>query len=396
MRTPTGTFVLACVLSAALLLSGCRGDATRHGDTTGRGDDAGTGGELFLQPAAAQGPDPFTDSTALTAATPSPAPRTPDGTDRAFAASSGPRSLSGGTPGLYGGTERTGSCDIGRQVGHLTRDPARGRAFAEAAGIAPESVPDHVRALTPVVLRADTRVTSHGLRAGRVTRYQSVLQAGTAVLVDDRGVPRVRCACGNPLRPPAALRGTPVTRGTPWPGYRPGEVIVVTPAPRGLTDFTIIDVTARTWIERRTGHDVRHDRALPPPAWATASPQPSRPPAPRPPPLPPEPEPYPEPDPGLGNASPWDTPADASLPDTDTDTDANTDMDMDADTAVPPADEPAPLPDQPAAPEGPGGSGEVGPDAVPDSPDPPDGAGLIPDGRAADLLPGSTADVSGS
>ncbi|MCK8433089.1 hypothetical protein G3I77_08550 [Streptomyces sp. D2-8] len=375
MRTPTGTFALACVLSMLLLLSGCRGD------TTGRGDDAGTGGELFLQPAAAQGPDPFTDSTALTAATPSPAPRTPDGADRAFAASSGPRSLSGGTPGLYGGTERTGSCDIGRQVGHLTRDPARGRAFAEVAGIAPASVPDHVRALTPVVLRADTRVTSHGLRAGRVTRYQSVLQAGTAVLVDDRGVPRVRCACGNPLRPPAALRGTPVTRGTPWPGYRPGEVIVVTPAPRVITDFTIIDVTARTWIERRTGHDVRHDRALPPPAWAAASPQPSRPPAPRQTDVPPEPEPDPylEPDPGLGSASPWDTPADVSLPDTH--------------AAVPPADETAPLPDQPAAPGDPGGPDEVGPDAVPDNPDPPDAAGLIPDDRAADHLPGGTADV---
>ncbi|MFF5968899.1 DUF6777 domain-containing protein [Streptomyces collinus] len=166
VRTPTGTSVLACVLSAALLLSGCDGTTT-GGGTPGLGDDAGTGGELLLQPAADPGPDPFTDSTALTAATPSPAPRTPDGTDRAFTASNGPRSLSGATPGLYGGTERTGSCDIGRQIGHLTRDPARGRAFAEAAGISPASVPDHVRALTPVVLRADTRVTGNGFGPAR-------------------------------------------------------------------------------------------------------------------------------------------------------------------------------------------------------------------------------------
>ncbi|MFF6947144.1 DUF6777 domain-containing protein [Streptomyces iakyrus] len=375
MRTPTGTFALACVLSAALLLSGCDGTTGRGGTTPGLGDDAGTGtgGELLLQPAADPGPDPFTDSTALTAATPSPAPRTPGG----------PRSLSGATPGLYGGTERTGSCDIGRQIGHLTRDPARGRAFAEAAGISPASVPDPVRALTPVVLRADTRVTGHGFRAGRITRYQSVLQAGTAVLIDDRGLPRLRCACGNPLRPPVAPRGTPVTTGTPWPGYRPGEAIVVTPAPRAVTLFTIIDSTSRAWIERRTGHDVRHDRALPPPARAA---HPSR--------------PAPDPGPGTPSASPWDAPADASLPETDTDTDTDTDppvdtgsADTDVGTPVPPAVETAPPPGRPADPEDPGGPDEVGPGTVPDNPDPPDGAGLIPDDRAAERIPDGSTNV---
>ncbi|MFC8147462.1 DUF6777 domain-containing protein [Streptomyces paradoxus] len=390
MRTPTGSFVLACVLSAALLLSGC-GATTAHRGTTNLGDDADTGGELLLLAATDPGPDPFTDPTALTAATPSPAPRTPGGsTGRAFTAPGGPRSLSGGTPGLYGGTERTGSCDIGRQIGHLTRDPARGRAFAAAAGISPASVPDHVRALTPVVLRADTRVTGHGFRAGRITRHQSVLQAGTAVLVDDHGLPRLRCACGNPLRPPTAPRGTPVTTGTPWPGYRPDEVIVVTPAPRAVTGFTIIDITSRAWIERRTGHDVRHDRALPPPAWATHRPQPSRTPA---------------PDPGTGSASPWDAPADPSLPDTDTDTDTDPDTDPPVDPPVdtgtdtdigpfvPPAVETAPPPDQPSGPEDPGDPDEVGPDTVPDNPDPADGAGLIPDDRAARRIPGSLPNV---
>jgi hypothetical protein len=371
------------VLSAAFLLSGCDG-TTGRGGTPGLGDDAGTGtgGELLLQPAADPGPDPFTDSTALTAATPSPAPRTPAGTDRASTVSDGPRSLSGATPGLYGGTERTGSCDIGRQIGHLTRDPARGRAFAEAAGVSPASVPDHVRALTPVVLRADTRVTGHGFRAGRITRHQSVLQAGTAVLVDDRGLPRLRCASGNPLRPPVAPRGTPVTTGTPWPGYRPGEVIVVTAAPRAVNGFTIIDTASRAWIERRTGHDVRHDRALPPPAWATHPPRPSRTPA-------------PDPGPGTRSASPWDAPADASLTDTDTDPPADTgSTDTDADgTPVPPAVETAPPPARPAGPEDPGAPDEVGPEAVPDTPDPPDGAGLVPDGRAAEGIPDSSTNV---
>jgi hypothetical protein len=122
-----------------------------------------------------------------------------------------------------------------------------------------------------VVLRADTRVTDHGFRAGRATGHQSVLQAGTAVLVDDRGVPRVRCAGGNPLTPPVAMRGNPGTRGSPWPGYRPTEVIVVRPAAQAIANFTLVNAADNTWIERRTGHDVRHDRPVPPPAWAAGA-----------------------------------------------------------------------------------------------------------------------------
>ncbi|MGW0868397.1 DUF6777 domain-containing protein [Streptomyces sp. NPDC002611] len=364
MRTHTGAFAMACVLSTALLLSGC------GTDSEGDGDGADAGAELFLQPAAARGPDPFTDSTALTTATPSPVPRTPGASGPAGAARVpvGPRSLSGGTPGLYGGIERTGSCDIARQIGHLTRDRARMHAFAGVAGVSPASVPDHVRRLTPVVLRADTRVTNHGFRAGRAGGYQSVLQAGTAVLVDDRGVPRVRCACGNPLRPPVATPGTPRGRGAPWPGYRPGRVIVVTPSPQVITDFTIIDVASRTWIVRPTGHDVRHDRALPPPLWAqrsATSPTPS--------PL----------SPGVGSAAPRDESSLAAV------------VSPPGDASVPPPDATGPLPDATGpppeeigppseeigpAPEAPAGSDEVGPDTVPDSPDLPDGAGLIPDG----------------
>ncbi|MEV3967489.1 DUF6777 domain-containing protein [Streptomyces sp. NPDC050698] len=385
MRTPTGTLVPTCALVTVLLLSGCGGnDITGRGDATARGG-AGAREELLLQPAAAPGPDPFTDSTALTAATPSTAPRTPSGTDRALAARSGPRSLSGATPGLYGGTERTGSCDIGRQIGHLTRDRVGRRAFARVVGVSPVAVPDYIRALTPVVLRADTRVTGHGLRAGRVTRHQSVLQAGTAVLVDDRGVPRVRCACGNPLRPPTAPRGTPATRGTPWPGYRPGAVIVVTPAPRAVTGFTIVDIVARAWIERRTGHDVRHDRALPSPARATGTPESPPPPTPTRLQVSPERDPFAEPAPDPGGSAPRDIPAAPSRPAADTNTQA----------ALPPPEETVPIPDEPAAPEDPDDPEEVGPAAVPDDPDPPDGAGLIPDDRAAERIPRGPTGVFG-
>ncbi|MFJ3305117.1 DUF6777 domain-containing protein [Streptomyces sp. NPDC086549] len=265
VRTPAGTTLVACVLSAALLVAGCaRGGA---GDTR-------PGGEVVLQPVAAQGPDPFTGSTATGTAAPAPVIRTPQPAGSAQNASvplSGLRSISGGTPGLYGGTARVGSCDVERQIGYLAADPARGRAFARAEGVAQAAVPGFLRGLTPVVLRADTRVTNHGYRDGRAAGFPSVLQAGTAVLVDDRGVPRVRCACGNPLKSPQASHAASGTGGQPWSGYRPGEAIEVTPAPQAVTSITILDIGNHTWIERPIGHDVRHDHVVPPPASAAQS-----------------------------------------------------------------------------------------------------------------------------
>ncbi|WP_406375396.1 hypothetical protein OG788_37245 [Streptomyces sp. NBC_00647] len=267
MHIPTRTLVAACALWAALLVAGCAGGSDRGAEFSGP-----TGGEVFLQPLEAAGPDPFTASTVTPAATGPPVTRTPQspptGTD-------GPRSFSGATPGLYGGTRNAGSCDIDQQVRLLDADRGRARAFAEASGISPGSVPDYLRGLTPVVLRADTRVTNHGFGNGQATGFQAVLQVGTAVLVDNRGVPRVRCACGNPLNRPIALDGDPGTRGRPWSGYRPARVVVVTPAPVVITDITIIDVDDHAWIERPVGQGGhRHDHVVAPPDSGTVPPRP--------------------------------------------------------------------------------------------------------------------------
>ncbi|QCX80512.1 hypothetical protein C9F11_34645 [Streptomyces sp. YIM 121038] len=258
------TYATAFATAVALAASGCSGG---DGDTTTK-DTAESGRELFLQPVAAQGPDPFTASTARAAASPPPVTRSPQPspTGSASPTDQGLRSLAGGTPGLYGGTHRVGSCDVGRQIDFLTADRAKAAAFAEASGIARSGIPAYLRGLTPVVLRADTRITNHGYRDGHANSFQSVLQAGTAVLVDDRGLPRVRCACGNPLKPPVAFRQAPRHSGEPWSGYRPTQVIIVTPAPRPITHITIINIVNNTWIERRTGdEDGGDDRPVPPP-----------------------------------------------------------------------------------------------------------------------------------
>jgi hypothetical protein len=267
VHIPSRTLVTACALAAALLVvAGCGGG---DGDKASNGS---TGGELFLQPVADRGPDPFTASTDTSTATRPPVTRTPQpsppGTPEV-------RTFSGATPGLYGGTRNAGSCDVEKQIRFLGADRAKTLAFAEVSGISPASVPDYLRQLTPVVLRADTSVTDHGFGDGQATGFQAVLQAGTAVLVDNRGVPRVRCACGNPLGRPTAVDGNPDTRGEPWSGYRPAQVVTVTPAPVVITDLTIVDVHDNTWIERPVGHDGhRHDHVVPPPDGRTPSPEP--------------------------------------------------------------------------------------------------------------------------
>lgn len=101
-----------------------------------------------------------------------------------------------------------------QQLRSLTEADAKAKAFAQGASIETAKIPEFLRGLTPVVLRADTRVTNHAFRDGRAVGFQSVLQAGTAVLVDDHGMPRVRCGGGNPLLAPRAAKGSPALKGT--------------------------------------------------------------------------------------------------------------------------------------------------------------------------------------
>ncbi|MEV6316136.1 DUF6777 domain-containing protein [Streptomyces sp. NPDC051776] len=218
--------------------------------------------ELFLQAASSQGPDPYSDSTAEDSsgipptATPSAPPSGAGGT----------RSIEGSEPGLYGGTRDSSSCDVEKQIDYLSSDRAKAKAFAGVQNIDEGRIPSWLRGLTPVQLRADTRVTNHGYRNGEATSYQSVLQSGTAVLVDDRGVPRVRCACGNPLTPPSALKGTPKQRGNSWPGYNRSNVVAVAPAPRDIDWFVLYDPDTGGWFERRAGSTGGTDRPTTPPS----------------------------------------------------------------------------------------------------------------------------------
>ncbi|MFE5713988.1 DUF6777 domain-containing protein [Streptomyces sp. NPDC056501] len=248
-RTPTA---ITATLASALLVAGCSsgGQGGSHGDEP----VAPAAQDIHLQAVAARGPDPFTASSArITGRTVTPE-RNPEAASVMQA-----REVTGSTPGLYGGTRSEASCDVEQQVAFLSGDQGRTRVFAEAAGIPETNVPGWLRGLTPVVLRADTRVTNHGYKGGRATAFQSVLQSGTAVLVDQYGSPRVRCACGNPLRSPAAAQGG-VHQGEPWDGFDPEHVIVVRPTSTVVTSLVIVNAADSSWIERRTGSDGAEDR----------------------------------------------------------------------------------------------------------------------------------------
>lgn len=231
---------------------------------------SGTTSEVFAEPAASTGPNPVTKSSAneSTPAT-SARPKQSSGSNSEF---------SGATPGLYGGTENSASCDVEKQISYLTGAPSKNKAFAGVVGVTPGDVPRYLRSLTPVQLAYDTRVTNHGYKDGKTTEFQSVLQAGTAVMVDAYGVPRVRCKCGNPLTQPKALQGNVKTVGTKWPGYQSSNVVVVKPAKSKIKEFTLRNPKTGTWFKRPQGTTGTADSPTSPPSETPSGPSSSQPP----------------------------------------------------------------------------------------------------------------------
>jgi hypothetical protein len=117
--------------------------------------------------------------------------------------------------------------------------------------------------LTPVTLRTDTAVTNHGFKDGVATPFQSVLQAGTAVLVDPQGLPRVRCYCGNPLGEPDRQTSARYT-GAAWNGFSGDAVTVIAKAPAQVSEFVVVEPDTNEVVERPRGTSGDKDRAADP------------------------------------------------------------------------------------------------------------------------------------
>jgi hypothetical protein len=161
--------------------------------------------------------------------------------------------VSGAAPGLYGGTRSNSSCDAPRMASYLSANAAKAAAWAAAEGINPGEISGYLAGLTPVVLRSDTRVTNHGYLNGRATPFQSILQAGTAVLVDQYGTPRARCGCGNPLTPPIPFQSGFSYTGPRWQYFNPTTVVVVSSSVTVINTFVLIDVNTGQTFARPVG-----------------------------------------------------------------------------------------------------------------------------------------------
>jgi hypothetical protein len=181
----------------------------------------------------------------------------------------------GDTPALYGGSKSKVISDKEQELAFLEQNPQKAAAFCEALNSDPtlrwtggnKVTPDQLRAyfaeLTPVMLTRDIRVTNYGYKNGHPTPRQSVLQAGQLVLIDQYGVPRKRCECGNPLTPPIPSSRPPVYTGPQWPGFDPTTVIVVQQTTVIINNFTLINVNTGDTYGRPAGTEGGSDGAPP-------------------------------------------------------------------------------------------------------------------------------------
>ncbi|KAB1504417.1 hypothetical protein F7230_04950 [Corynebacterium sp. 320] len=148
----------------------------------------------------------------------------------------------GSDANLYGGTSELSVCDAAALIDNLSGNEDLNRAFAKGVGINEGDVELYVKSLMPMVLMQDTWVTNHGYDDGQATPFQAVLQRGTGVLVDGRGVPRVRCSCGNPLAEAWTGYTAPSTTEAAWDGYAPGQVTAI---------YASVD-----WLPKLRGYDL--------------------------------------------------------------------------------------------------------------------------------------------
>jgi uncharacterized protein (UPF0333 family) len=187
----------------------------------------------------------------------------------------------GGKAGLYGGTLQTSECDKPKLVTFLVGNPDKATAWAQVLGIGVDEIPTFVNKLTSVVLRSDTMVVNHGYADGKATTFPSVLQAGTAVLVNDEGLPVVKCYCGNPLTATPADPGPITYQGTTRPKWNPQRFTVVQPSPTVITQIILINVTTNEPFSRPVGtNGVADVPTTLPPTDGTTTPTPTVPTAP--------------------------------------------------------------------------------------------------------------------
>jgi hypothetical protein len=196
-----------------------------------RQEESQSNDQVYLEAGGSVGPNPFVRPSPPTAAV---------GENPENSGSPGASALFQATISMNGQSE----CDVDKLISHLTADPRAGEAWVRALNfdrtlswsvgsrIEVQQLPAYVHELRPRVLTEDLRVTNYQFVDDAALLVQSVLQKGTAILVDAKDIARVRCASGNPLTPMIPSKTPPAYHGTPWPSFRAQQVVVTQHAPQ--------------------------------------------------------------------------------------------------------------------------------------------------------------------
>ncbi len=234
-RTAVAVAATALLLSVTALTAVVAVALTRDGSPSSR--------TVTLIAANDPGPAPFTesvstldiDTTTLTA--PPTSGSDHDGVGRATTLAA--RTVTARDRSLYlRGT--TSPCSQGRLIKILTADPDLARTWADTMGIDVDDISTYVTTLAAVTLATDVAVTNHTYSTSNAHPFQAILQAGTNVLVDAYGTPRVQCSCGNPLLEPT-IGTDPTIDGTPWPDFDPELIDHIEPTPEPLPEIPTTD-----------------------------------------------------------------------------------------------------------------------------------------------------------
>jgi len=188
-------------------------------------------------------------------------------------------------------TDDVSICDKAKLLAELQSRPDAFREWARVLSLQEDEVGGYIASLTPRILDVDTPVTNHGLADGVAYPRLSVLTAGTAVLVDERGPsvfypppevppevppqnppeessttastttttttsppatppPVTRCKCGNPLLPPPLPPET-TTSTTTTPNQPHSQVT----RPRSSSSSTTTTTTTTTRSQGTPGSE---------------------------------------------------------------------------------------------------------------------------------------------
>lgn len=180
------------------------------------------------------------------------------------------RNIKGTERGSHGRSGDGVSCNVEALIAYLV-DPAHAQqasAWAGVIGIPPSEIRAYVTKLTPVRLRFDTRVVNYDYKDGQADGFEAVLQAGTSVLVDELGIPRMKCNCGNPLGEPG---GSPDVSGDvqdfaknpddAWDRFDPNQVVTFT-AGDSVNEFVLLDLDDGSAYRRSLGSNGKNDAAI--------------------------------------------------------------------------------------------------------------------------------------